>query len=389
MREANREIRILNVIPDERLGGPQYRVLQVAKELQGRDFVTIVATPKGDRAFAKLLEEADIAGYQLGNFKRLPSSLAPFGILKWFLFLIPGLVSLIRLIRRERIDIVHANGAMSLQAPLAARISGRKLVWHLNDTFSPKLLRFLLRPAFCLLPHKLALASEAVGEYYLGDSGLIKKSSVLYPPIDTSRFFPDETRVEEYRKEFGIAENENIVGLIGNINPEKGHEYFISAAQTIKNKFPRVKFLVVGKKLETQEQYWQELQSMISRLKLADDVILTNYRTDIPQILNLMDVFVLASTSEAAPIAVLEAMACGKPIVATRVGGVPELVIDGETGIVVTPGDPEAIAETVLYFLNHVEKVNEMGSKGRLRAIERFDLSVCTKRHEQIYTNIL
>lgn len=383
------DVRVLSVIPDERLGGPQYRVLQVARNLRDSGFTTIVAIPEGDKEFAVLLDEADILCCQLRSFKRLPSSLAPLAIIKWLLWFIPGVIALIRLIRKWDVKIVHANGSMSLQAPLAARLSKCRLVWHLNDTLTPRVCRMILYPFLRLLPHKIAVASDAVAQYYLGSGAIARKAELLYPPIDTAKFRPDGTGSSETRRELAIAEDEKVVGIVGNINLEKGHEYFLMAAKTISERFSRVKFLLVGKRLETQERQWEKVISLIRFLGLDDDVIMAGHRTDIPEIMNLLDVFVLASTSEAAPIVVLEAMACARPVVATRVGGVPEMVIDGKTGIIVPAKDADAISAAVVRLLSNREEAVKMGLEARKRAVEYFDIASCTRLHQQIYKDMI
>jgi glycosyltransferase involved in cell wall biosynthesis len=380
---------ILNVIPDERLGGPQQRVLQVAKRLKERGFTSIVAMPEGDKTFADILDDADIPYYQVRNFKRLPRPSAPLAIIRWLFYFIPCIVSLVRLIRRNKVDIVHVNGIMNVQVSLAAKLSGAKLVWHLNDVRNPKLLKPILLPLLYFLPNRVATASEVVHRNYFGEGkNSANNATILYPPVDTTKFHPDYN-VEGIRNELRLKEHDKIVGTVGNINPAKGYEYFFSAARFVKEAFPEVKFLVVGKRLETQEKYWQRLHTLILDLEIEDNIILAGYRADIPQVTNVMDIFVLASVLEAAPIVVLEAMACARPVVATRVGGVPELVIDGETGILVPPKQPEAIAKAVLYLLNHPKKAGEMGLKGRQRVTDHFNLAMCAQRHEEIYNTVL
>jgi len=380
---------ILNVIPDERLGGPQQRVLQVAKRLKERGFTSIVAMPEGDKTFADILDDADIPYYQVRNFKRLPRPSDPLAIIRWLSYFIPCIVSLVRLIRRNKVDIVHVNGIMNIQVSLATKLSGAKLVWHLNDVRNPKLLKPILLPLLYFLPNRVATASEVVHRNYFGEGkNSVNNSTILYPPVDTTKFHPGYN-VEGIRNELRLKGQDKIVGTVGNINPAKGYEYFFSAARFVKEAFPEVKFLVVGKRLETQEKYWQRLHTLIVDLEIKDDIILAGYRADIPEVTNAMDIFVLASVLEAAPIVVLEAMACAKPVIATRVGGVPELVIDGETGILVPPKQPEAIAKAVLYLLNHPKEAGEMGLKGRQRVTDHFNLAMCAQRHEEIYNTVL
>lgn len=379
---------ILHIIPEERFGGPAKRTLEVARQLKEYGFVSIVAMPEGDKTFARLLNEADILYYQVKSFKRLPPNLSPFSLLNWFFNFIPGIVSLVRIIKRDKVDIVHTNGIMSLQAPLAAKLSMRKLVWHLNDIMTPRLLKSLLSPLVHLLPNRVVVSARAVAGYYLGSSNLARSATILYPPVDTTKFRPN-CKSEKIRKEFGLKASDKVVGMVGNINPVKGYEYYFQAAGLIKESTFKVRFLVVGKRLETQEKYWQRLQRLIAHLRIEGDVILPGIRLDIPEIMDVMDIFVLSSVSEAAPIVVLEAMACAKPVIATKIGGVPELVIDGETGIIVPPKDAKAIANAVLYLLGHPDEAREMGIKARRRAIEYYDTEKIVLKYKELYESLM
>lgn len=391
MTNDTRQIKatILNVIPDERIGGPQQRVLQVAKHLKDSGIETIVVTPKGDQTFAALLRDAGIQFHQLRSFRRLPNPSNPFAVILWLCYCFPCIFSLWRMIRKYQVDIVHVNGILNIQVAIAAKLSGRKLVWHLNDVRNPKLARPVLLPLLYSLPDAVVAASVAAAKCYFGNANRTKELPILYPPIDTARFYPDGFIAEEYRKEFKIKPGDRVVGIVGNISPVKGYEYFFSAANLVKQASPQVKFLVVGKVLETQKEYWQRLQNQITDLHLDDDVIMAGHRTDIHEILNAMDVFVSSSILDAAPIVILEAMACAKPVVGTRVGGIPELVADGETGTIVPPRDPAAMADAIVHLLNNPEKLHSMGVTGQERVAEHFDLSICAQKHEAVYNAVL
>jgi glycosyltransferase involved in cell wall biosynthesis len=387
--KKRRETRILHIVGDERLGGPQWRTLELAKRLKEDGFFTIVAMPEGEKTFANLLDATGIPHYQIRSFKRLPSSLNPLTVLVWFLYFIPGVVSVTRLIRRNRVDIVHVNGFLALRQALAARIAGAKLLWYLSETLTPKPLKTLLLPFLYLLPNKVAMSSKAVGRYYLGEgTKLANEATILYHPIDTSKFCPDHN-VEKCRREFGLKLEDRVVGIVGNISPTKGYEYLFPAAKMIKEAFPNVKFLVVGGRLKTREKYWEKLQTLIAGLGLEKDLIMTGFRMDIPEMINSMDIFVLSSVTEGGPRVVLEAMACAKPIVATDVGLVPEVVVDGEIGIVVPSRDSKAIARAVLYLLSHPEEAREMGEKGRRRIMEQFNSEMTVQRYKKTYEEVL
>jgi len=382
-----RKITVLNVLMDERLGGPQIRVLQVAKSLRQYQIETIVCLPNGKCEFTQLLENEGIR-YQQLNLKRLRATLNPLVHLAWLFWLIPNVISLLRLIKKFQVDIVHNNGIRHLQAPWAAKLSGANLVWHLNDINTPKVLKKLFLPFLYILADQIAVASEGVAESYFLGRKFNRRICTLYAPVDTSKFQPGRASVQ-LKSQFDLKQPEAIVGIIANFNPVKGFEYFIHATAIIKNKRSNVKFIIVGSKLDTATKYYKKILSLVEQLQLETNIIFTGFRHDIPEIMNLMDIYVLSSVAEACPVVVLEAMASGKPVVGTNVGGVAEQIVDGETGILVPPKNPGAIADAVLYLLDHPEKARQMGFNGREHVKKYFSLEKCVEKHRELYLKAL
>ncbi|MBM3133236.1 MAG: glycosyltransferase [Chloroflexi bacterium] len=381
---------VLHFIPDERFGGPQQRVLQVSQALRKSGFRSIVVMPRGDDSFARMLSGAGIPCYRPYTFKRIRPTRNPLSHLVWLAYFVPSTLSLARIIRKERIDIVQtAASPLYLQGPFAAKLAGAKLVCCLEGMGTPKPLKAIVTPFIRHLPDRIITVSNAVRQFFFGEREVGKGVAVIHPPVDTSRFRPNPKSADKYRKEFGIDAGTKVVGTVGNINPDKGYEYFVSAARLIKDSFPEVKFVVVGKHLDTQEEYWNHLQASIAGASMEADFIWAGHRTDVPEMMNLMDVFVLGSVLEGAGMVIMEAMASGKPVVGTRVGGIPELIVDGETGTIVPPKDPKAIADAVLHLLRHPDQAREMGMRGRKRAIETFDVAICARKHQEMYEDIL
>lgn len=367
---------------------------KVATHLKKHGIHSIVAIPEGEDDYAKMLRELNISCYRISSLKRIKPSMNPFTHLKWLFFFPLSVFALIRLIRKCNVDIVQTGvSPVYLQGPIAAKLAGAKLIWYLEGVGIPLplsgLIRILLIPFFYTLGDRIVCASEAVSSFHLSGSTLGKNSMVIYPPVDTAQFKPDVSSIDEYRKKFGIEPGEKIVGIVGNINPAKGYEFFFRAIKTIKEQAPDTRFLVVGTKLDTQETYWQTLKAQIEDMKIEDDIIFTGYRNDIAEIMNVMDIFALTSVVEAAPIVIMEAMACARPIVATRVGGIPELIEDGDTGIIVPPRDSEAIADAILHLLNSPEEAQRMGINARERAIGHFDVEISARKHRKIYQSVL
>lgn len=383
----NKKIIVLNVLMDERLAGPAVRVLQVAKCLKRYRIETIVCLPNGESNFVQLLEDEGIRYYQL-SLKRLRATWNPFTHLTWLFYFIPNVIALSSLIKKNQVDIVHTTEIRHLQAPLAAKFSKTKLIWHLNDTTTPKPVKMLFMPWLRLLADEVVVVAKEVGRFYFGTKCSKDNICLIYEGVNTSKFNPNISPAK-LQEEFCLEPSSVVIGTVANFSPVKGLEYFLEAAAIIKIEYPKIKFMIVGSKFDTQKKYWQLINSMIKELSLDENVILTGFRKEIPEIMHLMDIYVLSSVSEACPMVILEAMASGKPVVATNVGGVPEEVVDGETGILVPPKDAEAIAEAVLYLLKHPQKAKEMGVKGRERVIQHFSLERCVERHKDLYLRML
>jgi glycosyltransferase involved in cell wall biosynthesis len=131
------------------------------------------------------------------------------------------------------------------------------------------------------------------------------------------------------------------------------------------------------------------MEAKAKAMQLSEDVIFTGIRQDVPNILGLLDVFVLPSLWEGLPIALLEAMAAGLPVVATAVGGTPEVVVEGETGFLVPPRDPEALAEAILRLLREPDLRRRMGEAGRKRVAEHFSVEQMVQKTEALYEHLL
>jgi glycosyltransferase involved in cell wall biosynthesis len=379
---------VLNVVFEERLGGPQLRVLRIAQILRTRSLETVVVIPRGDPAFASLLREAGIAFRELDLVRlrhtRNPSVHARFLARFW------GNVRALRQLIRERgIDLVHTNGLMHLQAAIAARREKVPLVWHLNDTRSPWLVRRTFTPLVERWADGIAIAAQAVGRYYFPDRcGVDGRLHLLYAPVDTDRFSPalDGSAV---RKELGIGETAPLVGVVANLSPGKGIEYLLEAAPIIRGRIPETKFLVVGAPLESRQAYWRELLQRRQELGLIRDVIFTGRRQDMPELMRSLSVAVQTSEAEACPMAVLEASASGLPVVATDVGGTPELVEDGVTGLLVPPKSPVHLAAAIIRLLEAPEAARRMGLAGASLMRQRFSLEACVDAHAGLYNAVL
>ena len=389
-------MRVLNVLLDNRIGGPQIRVLSVAKELRKYGIESIMIAPKREGDFAQRAVKEGFKVHQVKSlygpqpFNNFCSIFANFGQILNFPL---SVLAIAKIIKKEKIEIVHVQGLLNLQAPVAALLMRKKIVWHLISSLYPKTLVSFLMPFITMIADQIVVVAEKLGKYYLGNKlkSTESNASIIYGCVDVDTFNPftvSKNDIDKLKKEFNINPCEKIVGCIGNINPAKGYEYFIESANYVRKKSNDVKFIIVGAELETQKQYYQKLQTLVSSLGMEQDIIFTGKRDDISQVLSMFDVFVLPSVAEGTPIVILEAMAMEKPIVATDVGAVSEQMVDGDTGIIVPPKNHKAIAEAVIYLLEHPEERIEMGGRGRERVKEMFSLERYVEEHRKLYKSM-
>ena len=174
------------------------------------------------------------------------------------------------------------------------------------------------------------------------------------------------------------------MGNVARLNDQKGQIFFLQAIPEILKTISDTKFLIVG-----DGPLRNKLEEMSKKLKINRNVIFTGIRDDIPEILSIMDVFVLPSMVEGLPIVLLEAMAMGKPVVASRVGGIPEVINHGLTGILIEPANPSEIASSVVNLLKNPAEAKRIGDAGRRKVGRKFIVDVMARKIEGVYDEIL
>jgi glycosyltransferase involved in cell wall biosynthesis len=295
------------------------------------------------------------------------------------------LVRLRRLVRERGIGLVHSHSpyaAIGARTALGTRhVYTEHNVWqrYHRATYWGNLLTFFRND------HVFAVSKQVRGSIrYPPGLGL-----VTVPPVETLYHGLDMARLQEkadpeaVRRELGIPEEAPLVGTVGNFTPKKAHRDLIEAVPAIRRSLPEVRLVLVG-----HGPLEGDLRARVRDLGLESSVTFAGYRTDATRLADAFDVFVLPSRFEGLSIALLEAMALGRAVVATRVGGSPEVIEDGESGILVQPGDPRALAEAIRSLLRDPSRRARMGEAARRRA-GRFDIGSAAARMEEVYEGLL
>jgi glycosyltransferase involved in cell wall biosynthesis len=209
------------------------------------------------------------------------------------------------------------------------------------------------------------------------------KTVTINNAIDLSSFDYNQN-CSDLRKTFGIPDSHKIVGVVGRLEPQKGHIFFIQAAHEILSQCSNISFLIVGDGILKQK-----LVGMTKEFNQERKIYFTGIRKDIPQLLSIIDIYVMPSLWEGLPLALLEAMAMKKPIVATRVGGIQDVVEDGKDALLVPPGDSNALAEKVIFLLKRPELCLTLGTNAREKVEKKYNAELMVKEYEETYGDIL
>lgn len=305
---------------------------------------------------------------------------------------IRSLVSLYGLMKRERFDVVHVHTPVAgLLGRVAAKFAGIECIvytahgFYFHDEMSPpakKIFVFLERLAGSISDLIFVQSAEdleeAVKEKVAPRDKLVHIGNGVDPELFGKELYIE--RREPLKKEFGL-EGRTVIGYVGRIVKEKGVEELVKAASIVKKSIPEAIFLLVGEALASdRDDCGKELDRIIEESGIEGDVVFTGYRNDVPALLSLMDVFVLPSYREGMPRALIEAMATGLPAVATDIRGCREEVVEGETGLLVPPGDEESLSSAIIRLARDREAMDSMGSRARRRVLEHFDESKITGR---------
>lgn len=293
---------------------------------------------------------------------------------------------------REGIDLVHTNSMLAhFYGGLAGRMAGVPVLWHLQDIVEERQLFGLVRRAVNWGARHLATRVVVVSRTMTNvfDGALLPRTKVIYNGIETEAFRRQEDAAP-VRKELGFPAGASVVGIIGRLVHWKGHRVFLQAASRILDKQPNTRFLIIGDTSFGDEAYADELKTLASKLQIDQKVQFLGFRKDIIRLLSGIDIVVHASTApEPFGLVITEAMAAGKPVVATALGGVPEIVIDGQTGVLVKENDPLALASSVIELIRNPEIIERLGQAAQDHVQRFFSLERFCREFVQTYVEIV
>ena len=310
---------------------------------------------------------------------KIPGYIHPFSIL-----------NLASIIRRSNYDLIHTQASKDLWLLVPAlKILGTKIPLILTKQVGSFIVKKdkLHRWIYNRLSFTLAI-SNVIKRNLLETCPLTEdKILLLHNGIDTEKFNPATVNAQKVRDEFKIKGDETLIGMIARFSPGKGHEEFLEAAKILNDKYSRLRFMIVGEASRGENNYADKIKQLSGELAI-NNIIFTGYRTDTPEVLRAMDIFVFPSHNEAFGIALAEAMSMGKPSVCSNADGVLDIAVEGETSFLFENKNAGALAQKIELLLKSPETMRSFSLSARKRAVNFFDLEKLTDRVIEIYNSL-
>ena len=365
-----RSLHILHTESSKGLGGQEFRTLQECVGMKARGHqVYLAAQPSGD-----LFHKAQSMGLHV-----LPVRMTTA---RW-VTLVPTFLGLIR---RFDIHIVNTHGSIdSWTAGIAARLaSTRPLLVRTRHKSTPITPNFRHAILYRSLPHVVVTTGERLRETLISRNGLREDRVVSIPTgVDLTAFSPREAD-RALKETLGIPLDHLVVGTVAFLRDYKGVGDLLSAAKTVLARRDNVHFVVAGDGPEKAS-----LQKMAQRFDVDKRVLFLGFRDDVPDLLALFDVVVLSSiAAEGVPQVLSQALAMKRAVVATNVGGVPEVVRHGQTGLLVSPARPKELADKIESLLDQVALREKLGEAGRQFVVQKYSLQAMLNKTESLYGSL-
>ncbi len=371
-RNNKRKINVIHLVEELTIGGLEKILTAIVLNLNKEKYNVSVWCLREGGFFADALikEGIDV------KILHISTSRNPLSIYKLY-----------KLLKNRKFDIIHTHAySAGTIGRISAFLAGIPVIISHNHSvydyynwyyhFVERLLSFITDRVICIsdMVNRFAKETQRINP---------NKLVTIHNGIDNIRIVSGKG-TSDLRKELGIPINHSIICIIAHMEEHKGLKYLLKSASLLLESKSNISFLLVGDGALTGE-----LKKLCIYLKIEKNVIFAGERSDIPEILSLTDIFVLPSLREGLGLAILEAMACGKPVIATNVGGIPEIVKNGVSGILVSPGDPEALQTAIKELLDDKEMQKKMGYEGKKICEMNFNSGTMVDKVEELYSTLV
>lgn len=365
--------KVLHILAALPVGGAETLLLAALKAADQRSVSSLVCSLSDKGPVGEEMEQAGI-------------EVVPLGRMRHKRFDVGIILRLCRLMRHREVDIVHTHlyhaSRYGRIAAILARVPYVVATFH-NVYNTTRFKQHCFNWALSKVTDRVIAVSEAVKDHLVRYDHLHPASIMVLPNAIDLRVFGGHNKAEA-RRSLGVPSDAYLIGTVGRLELQKGHIVLLQAMRELITECPEARALIVGG--GSQEG---RLRRLADDLGLSDRVIFAGVRRDIPDVLSALDLFVLPSLWEGIPLALLEAMASGLPVVATRVGGVPEIISDRSIGILIDPGHPNQLVAAIMHCRDDRQSAARMAQAGRQWVEQRASIQTYARRLEALYMELL
>jgi len=378
-----RKIKVLHIVTRLIVGGAQDLALCLASKLDRERFDITFAS--GMQDFNKeMADKWDI------KVELIPSLAREINPIKDLI----GLLKIYSFIKKNKFDIVHTHTSKAgILGRLAAKLAGVPIIFHMPHGcifhpvyYGPGMIFLLSRIEnfVASFTDKIINCADNEKKDFLKHkiSSEDKYITVRYGIIQDSFLKAYDRNLK--RKELNIPQDTVLIGTIARLVPEKGHIFCLEAFKLAVEILPNAMLLIAG-----DGKLRSDIEAKIKELDLSDNVLMLGHRNDVPELLSCLDISIHTSRWEGTPLAIIEAMLMGKAIIATKVGGIPELINDSKTGIIVRSGDRGELAKAIIKLAKDKMLREELGSAARIYAQSEFTIDLMVKNITKLYDNFI
>jgi glycosyltransferase involved in cell wall biosynthesis len=390
---TKRKYRILFISHRADLTGAPKGVRILVQRINRDLFISEVAVPERGPMLAMLPDEVTVHVLPRGGLAhvgfRTVKGLGVLGFVRFLIVQVRYMWTLYWLIRRRGINIVHLNTAEEPFAALAVWLARKPFIWNIRETFPDTSWARWYAKFVLQLPNRVVLVSCNTRDTLVALAGDgAAKCEVIYNGVEPTSFVPKRER-DSVRAEWGISPATTVIMLLGSVIWHKGQLILLQALRQSVVQMPDLEFAAVFAGNVGESEYAQQFMSLAREQTIEPIVRILGQRADVPDILNAADIVVAPSMVDSFPWAVLEAMLMAKPVIASDVCGIGEMVVHGQTGLLIPPGHPESLTEALSLLIRDADMRRQMGARGRDRVLELFTENRYARSYEQLYLDCL
>lgn len=358
-----------------RFSGAENSLLHLATHLDSKMFLPVFICPKEGEFPSRLKQKGiPIIPHNFGRIREIRRLFNSIRVIRKAMF-------------RYNATIIHSNGPQSnIPAGVAGRLLRIPVIWHARNLLQTEMVDIDRVAAF--LPQRIVCNSDAIRARFIG-SRSEKIALTVINSVDLKDYDPSIPG-KMIKEEFGFPPGSQVLGIVGRLSPEKGHLTVFEAMAHLRTRFPDLRLLVVGGHIFEEHSWFPNLlKRKASQLNIAERVVFTGFRRDVLRLYAGMDIFVLGTDAEPCGRVIFEAMAMKKPVIGTNNGGTPEIVVDGETGLLYRYGNAQELADKIAFVLNNPLSIEKMGRAGRKRVEENFTINKYVDKMQEIYLSLI